>query len=119
MNRDEMTTRTKQFALRIMNLAGALPRGRIADHLGRQLIRSGTSVGANYREAIRSSSRRQYLSKLEIAEREADETTYWLELIEEGNIMPSSKLAGLYDEAQQLVAILTASAKTTRRNNAE
>jgi four helix bundle protein len=116
MDRSEMLARTKQFAIRIVKLVGALPKDRVGDVIGKQLLRSGTSIGANYREALRASSRKQYLSKLEIAEREADETLYWLELLVEANVMQPTRLTELLEEAQQLVAILTASGKTTRQN---
>ena len=107
MNRDEMKNRTKQFALRIIRLSAALPKLVEADVLGRQVLKSGTSIGANYREAIRASSRRHFVTNLEICLREGDETLYWLELLVESGIVHQSAY-DLLDECNQLVAIMTA-----------
>ena len=117
MNRDEMKKRTKQFALRIIRLSAALPRTREADVLGRQVLKSGTSIGANYREATRASSRRHFVSNLEICLREGDETLYWLELLAEAGIVSAKRLSGLLDECNQLVAIITAAVRTTKRTS--
>jgi four helix bundle protein len=115
MDRDAMRLRTKQFALRILKLAAALPNGRVPDAIVRQLVKSGTSIGANYREALRASSRKHFLSIMEIALREADETQYWLELIVESEMAPAHRLAELTKECAELVAILTATVRSTRR----
>jgi four helix bundle protein len=115
MNRDEMRNRTKQFALRIIKLSCALPQTREGDVLGRQLLKSGTSVGANYREAQRASSRRHFVTILETALREADESDYWLELLSESGIIRPSRLALLANECRELVAILSATVRTTKR----
>jgi four helix bundle protein len=115
MNRDEMKKRTKQFALRIIRLSAALPKTREADVLGRQLLKSGTSIGANYRESVRASSRRHFISNLEICLREGDETIYWLELLAEAGIVPAERLSDLLDECNQLVAIMTATVRTTKQ----
>jgi four helix bundle protein len=112
MSRDEMKKRTKQFALRIVRLSAALPKTREADVLGRQVLKSGTSVGANYREAVRASSRRHFITNLEICLREGDETIYWLELLSESGIV-----AELIDECNQLVAIITATVRTAKRKS--
>lgn len=114
MNRDELKQRTKQFALRIIRLSAALPKTREADVLGRQLLKSGTSIGANYRESVRASSRRHFISNLEICLREGDETIYWLELLAEAGIVPAKRLSDLLDECNQLVAIMTATVRTTK-----
>ncbi len=119
MNRDEMKNRTKQFALRIIRLSRALPRSREADVLGRQVLRSGTSIGANYREAVRASSRKQFISTLEICLREGDETIYWLELLGESRLVSENRLADLLDECNQLVAIITATVRTTKVGSKE
>ncbi len=119
MNSDEMRARTKDFALRVIRLVTALPEGRVADILGRQLLRSGTSVGANYREALRGSSRKQFIYSTEIALREADETLYWLELIAAAEIMPAPRLSEIMRECRELVAILAATVRTSKRNSAE
>lgn len=115
MNSRELSNRTKRFALRIIRLSGALPKGRAADILGRQLLRSGTSIGANYREAVRVTSRKHFASTMSIVLREADETLYWLELINESGLVKTAMLADLINECGQLVAIFAASVKTVRR----
>lgn len=87
MNRDELRQRTKDFALRIVKLVAALPKDRHGDVLGRHLLKPGTSIGAHYREALRASSRKHFISILEIVLREADETQYWLELLSESGLI--------------------------------
>lgn len=114
MNRDELRERTKAFALRIIRLVDALPQGTVGWVLGKQILKSGTSIGANYREALRGSSRRHFLSIIEIALREADETLYWLELLADAEIVSATRLTELMNECRELVAILAATAKTTR-----
>ena len=109
---DELATRTKKFAVRIVRLSAALPRSREADVLGRQLLRSGTSIGANYREPRRARSKPDFLSKIGVCVQEADETCYWIELLAEAEIVKASRLSALLDEANQLVAIFTASGRT-------
>lgn len=116
MDRDELRNRTKKFALRIIKLVGSLPSDRMGDVLGRQILKSGTSVGANYREALRASSRKHFLSIIRIALREADETLYWIELISESGIIQPTRLAELAMECNELVAILAATVKTTEQN---
>jgi four helix bundle protein len=116
MNPAELKARTRQFALRVIHLVESMPRGRTADVLGRQLLRSATSVGANYRAACRARSRADFISKIAIAEEEADESLYWLELISESEIMKADRLTGLIKEADELTAILAAAGRTARRN---
>ena len=116
MDRDALRERTKRFALRIIKLVAALPRNREGDVLGRQLLKAGTSIGANYREALRASSRKHFVSITEIALREADETLYWLELLSESEIVSSARLRDLIDECNQLVSILVATVKTSKEN---
>ena len=115
MDRDELRQRTKAFALRIIKLTAALPRGRICDVLGRQVLRSGTSIGANYREALRASSRKHFLSIIQIVARESDETLYWLELLAESGSVKPSRLANLIQEITELRAIFAKTAKTARK----
>jgi four helix bundle protein len=117
MNRDELRLRTKQFALRIIRLVDALPDGTIGWVLGKQILKSGTSIGANYREALRASSRRHFQTTIEIVLREADETLYWLELLAEADIIAASRLGDLTQECDELVAIFAATAKSTRDND--
>jgi four helix bundle protein len=111
----DLRKRTKAFALRIIKLSGALPAGRVGEVIGRQILKSGTSIGANWREATRASSKRHFISTTEICIREADETLYWLELLAESEAVRPSRLAAISDECNQLVAILTATAKRTKQ----
>jgi four helix bundle protein len=90
--------RTKQFALRVIRLFGSLPKSSEAQMLGKQLLRSGTSVGANYREAYRARSRPEFIAKCGDSLRELEESAYWLELLVEGEIMASDKLQSLRNE---------------------
>ena len=117
MDSAELRKRTKNFALRIIKLAESLPRGRASDILGGQVLKAGTSVGANYREALRASSKRHFISILEIALREADETSYWLELLAESGIIKPARLGPLADEANQLIAILVATIRTAKKRS--
>jgi four helix bundle protein len=112
----EMKERTKQFALRVIRLTESLPKGRVGDVLGRQLLRSGTSVGANYRAACRGRSTAEFMAKLGIVEEELDECMYWLELIVDESLISQERLAPLMAEANELLAITVASIKTARNN---
>ena len=114
MDSKQLQDRTKQFALRIIKLVAALPGNRFGDVLGRQVLRSGTSIGANYREALRASSRKHLISTLQIVLREADETLYWLELILESEILSPSRLGPLISECRELVAIFVATIRTSK-----
>jgi four helix bundle protein len=109
MTAEEMRMRTKQFALRIMKLADSLPRTASGRALGGQIVRAGTSVAANYRAAGKGRSKAEFIAKLGIAEEEADETQFWLELIIESGIVPSTRLEPLLQEARELTAIIAAS----------
>jgi len=112
MNEREMIARTKQFALRIMKLVGALPKSIQGRAIGNQLMRSGTSVAANYRAACRARSKLEFIAKLGTVEEEADETAFWLELIIEGELLSAKQIQPLLAEAIELVAITAASKKT-------
>lgn len=114
-----MLKRTKVFAIRIIKLVAALPRDRQGDVIGRQLLKAGTSIGANYREAIHASSKRHFVTTLEIAQREAHETVYWIELVEESEMLPAARLGDLRQEAVELLAILTASARTAKSKQSD
>lgn len=116
MNAKELKERTKQFALRVMRLVDALPKSVKARAIANQVIRSGTSVGANYRAASRARSRAEFISKIAVVEEEADETAFWLELILAEKILPAKKVEPLLDEANALVAIMAASCISARRN---
>lgn len=111
----ELADRTKTFALRVIRMYTALPKSQVAAVLGKQVLRSGTSVGAHYREAYRSRSTAEVISKLEVALQELDETTYWLELLIEAGVVRAERLEGLMKEADELIAILVTSVKTIKR----
>jgi len=110
----DLRTRTKQFALRIIRVHGALPNGPISWTLGKQLLKSGTSVGAHYRESVRSRSDAEIISKWEGALQELDETEYWLELLAESGLLSESSLAPLMQECNELIAILTTCVKKVK-----
>ena len=116
MSKAELLTRTKVFGLRILKLVDHLPRNTSGRAIGNQLVRSGTSVGANYRAACRSRSRAEFAAKLGVVAEEADETVYWLEVIRDGNLLPAKKLTELLKEADELTAIFTAGRRTSIRN---
>ena len=111
MNKAELLTRTKAFALRVLNVVDVLPRTAAGRAISSQLIRAATSVGANYRAACRSRSRAEFAAKLGLVAEEADETVYWLELIRDGNLLPANKVGELLKEANELTAIFTASSR--------
>ena len=117
MTREEMYERTMQFSVRIVRMVKAMPRGIAEDVIAKQLTKSATSIGANYREACHGKSTADFVSKLKISKGEADETLYWLQLLVDSGIMKQSKLQALIDEANELVAILTASTKTSTQHN--
>jgi four helix bundle protein len=112
--RVDLKTRTKDFALRVIRLYAALPKSTESQVIGKQLLRSGMSVGAQYREACRARSNAEFVSKLGGALQELDESSYWMELLVEASIVPQAKLEPLLDEADQLTAILTTCAKNAK-----
>ena len=117
MDKSDLKQRTKAFALRIINLAKTMiKQGGGAKIMADQILRSGTAIGAAYRSACIGKSDRDFINKLKIAEEEADETVYWLELLMESTLIAPHLLQPLLDEARQLTAILTASIKTKRAN---
>ncbi len=118
MKNQELKDRTKRFALRTIRMTDSLPRKMAADVLGRQVLRSATSVAANYRSACRARSRADFISKMGIVEEEADETGLWLELIAEAGLLPGGKLAELQREAGELTAIAVSSIRTARARSA-
>src|SRR5437016_2085785 len=111
----DLKDRTREFALAVVQLVEDMPHGRTADVIARQLLRAGTSVGANYRAACRARSRREFIAKMGIVEEEADEAQFWLELIVERGMLDESRVASLRSEAAQVVAIAVASIRTARR----
>jgi four helix bundle protein len=116
MNAEAMKLRTKKFALRIMKLADSLPRSPSGRTLAGQIVRSGTSVAANYRAAGKGRSKAEFIAKLGIAEEEADETQFWLELIIESGVVKENLIQPLLQEARELTAIIAASRKSTAQN---
>ena len=114
MTREQMKARTKNYAKRIVKLCEALPDKWVARTLGKQLLRSGTSVGANYRGVCRAKSTADFLNKLRIVEEECDESLFWMELLVECNLVKAARLNSLMQEANELLSIVVASAKTTR-----
>jgi four helix bundle protein len=114
MDREQLKQRTKAFALRIIRLVSALPRNRTGEVLGRQILKSGTSIGANYREALRASSKKHFISTIKIVVRESDETLYWLELLSESNSVKPSRLTDLIRECNELLAIFSKTARSAQ-----
>jgi four helix bundle protein len=117
MTKEELKFRTKQFALMIIKLVNELPNTKAGNTIGNQLIRSGTSVAANYRASCRARSNADFISKITIVEEECDESLLWLELIDESNLLKRELLLNVLKEANELTAIFTASGKTARTNN--
>lgn len=117
VNEQNMKDRTKQFALRIMKLVDSIPKTVSGKAIANQLIRSGMSVGANYRAACRGRSVAEFASKIGIVVEEADECCFWMELIIEGNLLPKEKVVSLLKEADELTAIFVSSIKTVQNNH--
>ena len=117
MDKFELERRTKRFALRIIRFVSALPKNKVTDVIGYQLLKSGTSIGANYREANRGESRSDFIHKIAIVEKEAAETRYWLELCQEAALGDDVELRWLLQESGELVAIFTSIGKTAKRNS--
>ena len=113
-DQQDLRQRTKQFALRIIRLFAALPMTTEAQVLGKPLLRSGTSVGAHYREATRSRSTAEFVSKIEGGLQELDESAYWMELLVESNMVGASRLGDLQREADELTAILVTCSKNAK-----
>jgi four helix bundle protein len=116
LDREELKARAKAFAVRVVRMTEALPRSRAADVVARQLLRSATSVGANYRAACRARSHREFTAKIGVVAEEADESLYWLEILVETELITEAKLKNLIQEADELTAIFTAVAHTARQN---
>jgi four helix bundle protein len=109
MNADDLKKRTKQFALRVLKLVAALPNTVAGRAIGGQLVRSGTSVGSNYRAACRGRSRAEFVAKLGVVEEEADESAYWMEMIIEGELLKQKQVEPLLNEANELARIMAKS----------
>jgi four helix bundle protein len=115
MTERELLDRTKKFALRVFKLVGALPRTIQGKAVAAQLIRSGTSVAANYRAACRARSKPEFIAKLGVVEEEADESAFWLELIIERDLLRAGNVKPLLTQAGEIVAIMASSKKTASR----
>ena len=118
MSESDLKKRTKAFALRILKLVDALPKTMAGRALSSQIVRSGTSVAANYRASCRAKSTADFIAKMGIVEEEADETLFWLELLDESKLVPAAKLTAIKQEANELIAITVTSIKAARRNRA-
>jgi four helix bundle protein len=116
MSEADLKKRTKAFALRTLKLVDVPPKTTAGRALASQVVRSGTSIAANYRAACRAKSTADFIAKMGIVEEEADETLFWLELLEESELVTAAKLTAIKQEANELIAITVASIKTARRN---
>ena len=115
MQKEDFLRRTRAFGLRVIHLVESLPKNQTAQILGRQLLRAGTSVGVNYRAAVRGKSRADFIAKMGIVEEECDEAIYWIEMLVDSGSVKSSAIADLIDEGNQILSIVVASIKTARR----
>ncbi|HQK77316.1 MAG TPA: four helix bundle protein [Candidatus Hydrogenedentes bacterium] len=115
--KDDLKKRTRAFALRVIRLCESLPSGRTADVIGKQLLRCGTSVGANYCAACRARSTADFIAKLGIVEEECDECIYWMELLVDSSIMERRLLEPLMKEADEILSIIIASILTARKHS--
>lgn len=115
MKKEDFLKRTRAFGLRVIHLVERLPRSQTAQILGRQLLRAGTSVGANYRAAVRAKSRADFISKMGTVEEECDEAIYWMEMLVDASSIKAAAVGELMDEGDQILSIVVASIKTARR----
>ncbi len=116
MNEEEFKSRTKQLALRVIKLTDALPNTIAGNVIGKQILRSATAVGTNYRAVVcRTRPKADMIAKLGIVEEEADETLFWLEILVESGMVPESRLSDLMNEADEIVAMTVSSIKTLRK----
>ena len=118
MNRHDLEKRTKDFALKVIQFVGSLPKNKVTDVLGYQLLKSGTSIGANYREANRAESHNDFIHKIGIVEKEASESQYWLELFGQTDLGSREEQKWLVRECGELVAIFTAMGRTAKSRRA-
>ena len=117
MTTKELKERTFEFGIRVVRVVESLPKGDIARTLGQQLLRAGTSVGANYRAAARARSRPDFIAKLGIVEEECDESLFWMEILLALRLVKPSRMAKLLEEANELTAIVVSSIKPPRRRS--
>ncbi len=114
--KNDLPDRTKKFALRVIKLVRSLPKDMVSQTIGRQLIRSGTSVAANYRAACRARSKAEFIAKLGIVEEEADETIFWIDILVEGDFVVFEKVDELKNEANEILSIMVTSIKSARKS---
>ena len=114
MNSDELKDRTKKFTLSIIKLVKELPANPVSKIIEYQLVKAGSSVGANYRAACRAKSNADFVYKINVVEEEADETQFWLEIIIESGLLKEDKVQPILNEAKELTAIFTAAGKTAK-----
>lgn len=117
MTPDELSKRTKDFSLRVVKLVEALPKSAAGRHFGEQLLRSASSVVANYRAARRARSKKEFIAKLSIVTEEADESTFWLEMIADAQLLSARRLHALHEEAEALTHLFAKSRRTATRNS--
>jgi four helix bundle protein len=117
MTPDELRDRSRQFSMRVVKLYQELPKTTDAQVMGKQVLRSGTSVAANYRASCRARSRAEFVSRMAVVVEEADETCYWLQMIADSGVFPAKKLQPLQKEAQELLKIFSASRNTAEKKN--
>ena len=118
MNRFDLEKRTKRFALKVIGFVATLPHTKAGEIIEYQLVKAGTSVGSNYREANRAESRNDFIHKIGIVEKESSESLYWLELCEDAGFGDAEKRAWLLQESRELLAIFTSTSRTSKRNRA-
>ncbi len=116
MNAAEFKNRTKTYACRVVRVVNSLPHSLAGDYFGRQLLRSASSVAANYHASCRAKSRADFISKMNTVEEECDESLFWMEMLVDNELVKPNKLSGLMDEGSQILALVVASAKTARSN---
>lgn len=116
MRSNDLIDRTKAFAIRMLRLVEAIPDGTTGRVVARQVARSATSVGANYRACCRARSRKEFISKMSIVIEECDESAYWLEIVRDADLLPAARIEPLLEEANQLTAIFVKSRHTARTN---
>ena len=117
MTREKFRDRTFEFGIRCIRLAESLPKSMVAQVVAKQLIRAATSVGANYRAAVRGKSRADFTAKMGIVEEECDETLYWIEVIVALSLVPAQRTTALQSEANEIIAVVVSSIKTARKNS--
>src|SRR4051812_8123837 len=117
MQKEDFAKRTMLFGLRVIGLLDSVPRSEVGQVIGNQLLRAGTSVGANYRSALRGRSRADFIAKMGIVEEECDEALYWMEMLVEAGVVSENRLRELIKEANEITGIVVSSIRTARANS--